>query len=61
MDKEKMNASGLRDETAYTAVKNIRREERRNLITEMKNLAERYGYKITGRIDLREIKEADGI
>lgn len=56
-----MNASGLRDETAYTAVKNIRREERRNLITEMKNLAERYGYKITGRIDLREIKEADRI
>ena len=56
-----MNASGLRDETAYTAVKNIRCEERRNLITEMKNLAERYGYKITGRIDLREIKEADRI
>ena len=55
------NDSGCLDMTAYAAVENIRREERRRLILELKNLAEQYGYVITSRIDLREIKEADRI
>ena len=55
------NDSGCLDMTAYEAVENIRREERRRLILELKNLAEQYGYVITSRIDLREIKEADRI
>lgn len=54
-----MNASGCRDETAYEAMKNIRREERKKLIAEIKELAARYGYEIDCRIDLKEIKEAN--
>ena len=61
MRKDLYNDSGCLDMTAYEAVENIRREERRRLILELKNLAEQYGYVITSRIDLREIKEADRI
>ncbi len=56
MDKEKVNASGCRDETAYTVIKHIRREERRKLIEELKSLANQYGYEIINHIDLREVK-----
>ena len=59
MDKEKLNASGCRDETAYEAVKNIRREERRKLITDILSLAASRGYEITSNIRLEEIKEVD--
>lgn len=56
MDKEKVNASGCRDETAFKAVKNIRHVERRNLVEELKSLANQYGYEITNHINLREVK-----
>ena len=59
MDKEKVNASGCRDETAYEAVKNIWREERRKLITDIISLAASRGYEITSNIRLEEIKEVD--
>lgn len=61
MDKEKLNTSGCRDETAYEAIKNIRREERKKLIADITELAARRGYEITSNIHLEEIKEADGI
>lgn len=61
MDKEKLNASGCRDETAYEAIKNIRREERKRLIADITELAARRGYEITSNIRLEEIKEVDGI
>lgn len=61
MDKEKLNASGCRDETAYESVRNIRREERRKLITDITELAASRGYEITSNIRLEEIKEVDGI
>lgn len=61
MDKEKVNASGCRDETAYEAIKNIRREERRKLITDIISLAASRGYEITSNIRLEEIKEVDRI
>jgi len=48
MDKEKFNQSGYKDMTAYEAVQNVRREERRKLIAEIKELARKHGYIITG-------------
>ena len=61
MDKEKLNTSGCRDETAYEAVKNIRREERKKLIADITELAASRGYEITSNIRLEEIKEVDRI
>lgn len=61
MDKEKLNASGCRDETAYEAMRNIRREERKKLIADITELAARRGYEITSNIRLEEIKEVNGI
>lgn len=61
MNKEKLNTSGCRDETAYEAMKNIRREERKRLIADITELAARRGYEITSNIRLEEIKEVDGI
>lgn len=59
MDNEKLNQSGCTDRTAYEAIKNIRREERKKLIAEIKELATKYGYEIDCRIDLKEIKEVE--
>lgn len=53
------NESGCIDRTAYEALKNIRREERKALINLLKLTAENHGYEITNRIELREIKEVD--
>ena len=61
LDNNKLNTSGCRDETAYEAVKNIRREERRKLIADITELAASRGYKITSNIRLVEIKEVNGI
>lgn len=55
MNKEKFNQSGYRDMTAYEAVQNVRREERRKLIAEIKELARKHGYIITGQINIKEI------
>ena len=43
MDNEKVNSSGCLDKTAFEAIKNVRREERKKLIAEIKELAARYG------------------
>lgn len=53
---ERINNSGCRDYTAYLAIQNIRCEERRNLITKLKALANSCGYKIIGRIKLKELE-----
>ena len=58
-NKELYNSSGCIDRTAYEALKNIRREERRALINLLKLTAENHGYEIANRIELREIKEVD--
>ena len=43
---DRLNGSGCTDITAYEAMKAVRREERRNLIAELKALANRHGYRI---------------
>ena len=53
------NNSGCIDRTAYEALKNIRREERRALINLLRLTAENHGYEIANRIELKEIKEVD--
>ena len=57
MNKEKFNQSGYRDMTAYEAVQSVRREERRKLIVEIKALARKHGYIITGQINIKEITD----
>ena len=51
-NEELYNNSGCVDKTAYEALKNIRREERRALINLLKLTAENHGYEITNRIEL---------
>ena len=58
INNEKLNSSGCLDKTAFEAIQNVRRAERKKLIAEIKELAARYGYEIDCRIDLKEIKEA---
>lgn len=57
MNNELRNASGCTDKTAYEAIKNIRREERKNLIEELNNAAQQKGYIIASKIVLKEIQE----
>ncbi|MBQ7033668.1 MAG: hypothetical protein IJN25_08445 [Clostridia bacterium] len=40
------NDSGYPDLTAFEAINNVRREERKQLISELKALANKYGYRI---------------
>lgn len=61
MEKDLYNQSGCKDRTAYEAIKNLRREERKRLIADITELAARRGYEITSNIRLEEIKEVDGI
>lgn len=56
---EKYNESGCTDSTAYMAIQNVRCEERRQLITELKALANRHGYRIVSTIRLKEIGGED--
>lgn len=51
------NDSSCIDMTDYEAIENIHREERRRLISEIRNLAKKYGYRITNVIELEEIKD----
>ncbi|MCR4692302.1 MAG: hypothetical protein K5664_00290 [Firmicutes bacterium] len=51
----KYNKSGYADKTAYEAMKNIQKEERKQLITKLKELAKKYGYRIVGEIELKEV------
>ena len=47
-EKDFLNGSGCKDLTAYEAIKKIRREEKRRLIAELKELAESRGEKLYG-------------
>ena len=51
----KYNDSGCRDMTAYKALRKVQREERRNLITAIKMLARKRGYRIVNAIELEEV------
>ena len=53
--KDYLNGSGCKDFTAYEAIRNVEREERRKLISDLKDLAERHGYRIISTIRLAEI------
>ena len=52
---ERMNFSGCRDTTAYSAMQNIRRDERRKLIAALKAVASSHGYRIVSTIKLKEM------
>ncbi|MCC8169665.1 MAG: hypothetical protein LIO59_04780 [Oscillospiraceae bacterium] len=56
-NKEILNQSGCVDYTAFKAIKNTAKTERKNLIEDLKQLAEKRGYRIVGKIRLDEIKE----
>ena len=51
---DRLNGSGCAD-TAYEAMKAVRREERRNLIAELKALANKHGYRIVSTIRLKDM------
>ena len=53
---DRLNGSGCADITAYEAMKTVRREERRNLIAELKALANRHGYRIVSTIRLKDME-----
>lgn len=53
---DRLNGSGCTDITAYEAMKTVRREERRNLIAELKALANRHGYRIVSTIRLKDME-----
>ena len=53
---DRHNGSGCTDITAYEAMKAVRREERRNLIAELKALANRHGYRIVSTIRLKDME-----
>ena len=54
-DNGRRNSSGCADITAYEAIKNVRREERRRLIAELKALANKHGYRIVSTIQLKDM------
>ena len=54
-ENDRINSSGCTDVTAYEAIKNVRREERRRLIAELKALANKYGYRIVSTIRLKDM------
>ena len=47
----RFNDSGYKDSTAYEALQNVQRQERRNLIYELKELAKSRGYRIISTIE----------
>ncbi len=57
MDNNILNASGCKDITAYEAMKNIRREERKKCIEDLWETANKYGFAITSKIILKDIKD----
>ena len=54
-DNDRRNSSGCTDAAAYEAIKNVRREERRRLIAELKALANKHGYRIVSTIQLKDM------
>ena len=53
---DRHNGSGCTDITAYEAMIAVRREERRNLIAELKALANKHGYRIVSTIRLKDME-----
>ena len=51
----KYNKSGYADTTAYEAMKNVQREERKQIVSQMQEIAKKYGYKIINRIELKAL------
>ena len=61
MNKDKYNKSGYKDLTAYYAIQNIEREEketerRKKLLSTIFYIADLAGYRIEGRISLKDKK-----
>ena len=54
-ENDRINSSGCADITAYEAIKNVRREERRRLIAELKALANKHVYRIVSTIQLKDM------
>ena len=54
-ENDRINSSGCTDITAYEAIKNVRCEERRRLIAELKALANKHGYRIVSTIQLKDM------
>ena len=54
-ENDRINSSGCADITAYEAIKNVRRDERRRLIAELKALANKHGYRIVSTIQLKDM------
>ena len=54
-ENDRINSSGCTDVTAYEAIKNVRREERRRLIAELKALENKHGYRIVSTIQLKDM------
>ena len=53
------NDSGYNDNTAYEALKNVQKEERRQPIFALKELAKEHGYKIVSTIELKALDGDD--
>lgn len=51
-----LNGSGCKDFTAYEAIRNIERAERKKLIADIAELAARRGYEIVSPIRLKELE-----
>lgn len=51
------NDSGLKDMTAYIALRKIQREERQKLIHKLKDIAKQHGYEIVNIIRLKEMED----
>lgn len=54
-ENDRINSNGCADITAYEAIKNVRRDERRRLIAELKALANKHGYRIVSTIQLKDM------
>lgn len=55
VNKDFLNGSGCKDFTAYEAIKNVQREERKRLLADIAELAASRGYEIASVIRLKEI------
>ena len=55
-----LNGSGCKDFTAYEAIRNVQREEQKQLIADMVELAASRGYEIASVIRLEEIDDTGG-
>ena len=56
MDDSIYNNSRCLDLTAYKAMKEVQREEKRQIISEIKEVAKKHGYAIVSTIKLKEME-----